>query len=315
MTRNLARSETLLKFYPKAYRQERGEEIVATLQEAAEARVPRFSASDQLSVVWHGLRVRLGLTTETMFGKALDLAAIPDLVTGAFFGLYLIISGDLPVVSSRFFYPRFGPFLTVGPLLYLVWIIGVGAVFEWPQFRRRIAAICMALTLSGEIAAKVIHRNPNMWEIAILLSLGLPSLLAPTVSVTRRRLLLSLAVGFCSVAILFFTTRPLNSRGFFNSFYWSGTYEIVRRLPYVDLLLIALFMTLWFAKRREIASAMVILSSPWIVVGVVYPLTLPYLQINALNVVALVIWSIAIVSMVTTSRYRPQPHSSIELTQ
>jgi hypothetical protein len=157
MTRNLARSETLLRFYPKAYRQERGEEIVATLQEAAEARVPRLSPSDQLSVVLHGVRVRLGLTTETMFGKALDLAAIPGLVMGAFFGLYLFISGDLPVVSSRFFYPRFGPFVTVGPLLYLVWIIGVGAVLEWPQFRRRIAAICMALALSGEIAAKVIH--------------------------------------------------------------------------------------------------------------------------------------------------------------
>jgi hypothetical protein len=83
----------------------------------------------------------------------------------------------------------------------------------------------------------------------------------------------------------------------------------------VDLLLIALFMTLWFTKRREIASAVVILSSPWIVVAVVYPLTLPYLQVNALNVAALVIWSIAIVSMVTASRYRPQPPSSVELTQ
>jgi hypothetical protein len=313
VTRELARSQSLLKFYPKAYRQERGEEIVATLQEAAEARVPRLSASDQVSVALHGLRVRLGLTTETMFGKALDLAAIPGIVMGAFFGLYLFISGDLPVVSSKFFYPHFGPFLTVGPLLYLVWIIGVGAVFEWPQFRRRIAAICMALTLAGEIMAKVIHRNPNMWEIAILLSLGLPSLLAPTVSVTRRRILPSLAVGFCTIAILFITTRPLTNPGFFNSFYWSGTYEIVWRLPYVDLLLIVLFVTLWFTKRREIASALVILSSPWIVVGVVYPLTLPYLHVNALNVVALVIWAIGIVSIVTTSRYRPQRPPSVEL--
>jgi Na+/H+ antiporter NhaD/arsenite permease-like protein len=87
----------------------------------------------------------------------------------------------------------------------------------------------------------------------------------------------------------------------------------VWRLPYVDLLLIALFVTLWFTKRREIASALVILSSPWIVVGVVYPLTLPYLHVNALNVVALVIWAIGIVSIVTTSRYRPQRPPSVEL--
>jgi hypothetical protein len=56
--------------------------------------------------------------------------------------------------------------------------------------------------------------------------------------------------------------------GFFNSFYWSGTYEIVRRQPYVDVLLLALFAVLWITKRREVASAALILSSPWIIVGV-----------------------------------------------
>jgi len=49
---------------------------------------------------------------------------------GAFFGVYLLISGDLPVVNSRFFYPHFGPFLTVGPLLYVIWILGVVVVLS-----------------------------------------------------------------------------------------------------------------------------------------------------------------------------------------
>lgn len=133
MTRGPDRSQRLLRFYPRAYRDQRGEEIVATLHEAAEARVPRVALSDQISVAQYGLRVRLGLTSETMFGKALDIAAIPGLVMGAFFGLYLLISGDLPVVSSKFFYPQFGPFLTVGPLFYLVWVLGVVVVPEWPQ--------------------------------------------------------------------------------------------------------------------------------------------------------------------------------------
>jgi hypothetical protein len=250
-----------------------------------------------------------------MFGKALDLAAIPGLVMGAFFGLYLMFAGDLPVVSSRYFFPRFGPFLTVGPLLYLVWILGVAAVFEWPQFRRRIAGLCMVLTLAGEIVAKAMYRNPNQWEIAILLSLGLPSLLAPTVSIARRRVLPSLAVGVGTFALLFFFTRSSVNPGFFNSFYWSGTYEIAGHLPYVDLLLIAVVVTLWFTRRREIASAMVILSSPWIVVSVLYPLALPHLPVNAFNVVALFIWAIGIVAIVTTSRYRPQRPSSIEFSQ
>jgi hypothetical protein len=301
-----------MKFYPKAYREERGEEIAATLHEVAEDRGLRLSSSDQLSVVRHGLQVRLGLTTETMFGKALDLAAIPGLVMGASFGLYLMFAGDSPVVSSRYFFPRFGPFLTVGPLLYLVWVLGVAANFEWPQFRRRIAGICMALTLTSEIVAKAMYRNPNQWKIAILLSLGLPSLLAPTVSITRRRILPGLAVGFATFALLFLVTRSSVNPGFFNSFYWSGTYEMVWRLPYVDLLLVLLVVTLWLTKRREIASAVVILASPWMVVGVVYPLTLQYLQVNAINVIALAIWAIGIVAIVTTSRYRPQHTFSIE---
>jgi len=69
MSQNPARSRNLLKFYPKAYREERGEEIVATLQEAAEARVPRASLSDQISVALYGVRVRLGLTSETMLAR------------------------------------------------------------------------------------------------------------------------------------------------------------------------------------------------------------------------------------------------------
>jgi hypothetical protein len=313
MTQNLSRPQKLLKFYPKAYREERGEEIVATLQEAAEARVPRVSLSDQISVALYGVRIRSGLTSETMFGKALDIAAIPGLVMGAFFGAYLLISGDLPVVTSRFFYPHFGPFLTVGPVLYLVWILGVVVVFEWPQYRRRIAGACMTLTIVGELLAKLAHRNPNAWEIAILVSLGLPSLLAPDVYVTRRRILPSLCVGVATFATLFVETNTRVNPGFFNSFYWSGTYELVRRQPYVDVLLLALFAVLWFAKRREVASAVLILSSPWIIVGVAYPMSLQYLHVDTLNVIALIAWAVGMVCIVTTSRYRPQSPASVEL--
>jgi hypothetical protein len=314
MTNNLARSKKLLGFYPKAYREERGEEIAATLQEAAEARIPRVPLGDQISVALYGVRIRLGLTSETMFGKALDIAAIPGLVMGAFFGVYLLIAGDLPVVSSRFFYPHFGPFLTVGPRLYLVWILGVVVVLEWPQYRRRIAGVCMTLTIVGELLAKLAHRNPNVWEIAILVSLGLPSLLAPDVYVTRRRILPSLGVGFVTCATLFVVTNTRVNPGFFNSFYWSGTYEIVRRQPYVDVLLLALFAVLWITKRREVASAVLILSSPWIIVGVAYPMSLRYLQVEPLNVIALIAWALGMVCIVTTSRYRPQSSASVELT-
>ncbi len=314
MTSELDRSRKLLNFYPKAYREERGDEIVATLQEAAEARVPRASLSDRISVAQYGVRVRLGLTSETMFGKALDIAAIPGLVMGAFFGLYLLVSAELPLVNSKFFSPDFGPFLTVGPLLYLVWILGVVVVFEWPQYRRRIAATCMTLTIVGELLAKLAQRNPNVWEIAILVSLGIPSLLAPDVYVTRRRVLPSLSVGLVTFAALFLFTDSHANPGFFTSFYWYGTYEIAHRQPYVDIFLLALFAVLWITKRREVASAALILASPWLIVGVAYPLSLRNLQVNALNVIALIAWAVAMALIVTTSRYRPRPPSSVEVT-
>lgn len=313
MTREPERSRQLLKFYPKAYREERGDEIVATLQEAAEARVPRASLSDRLSVAQYGLRIRLGLTSETMFGKALDIAAIPGLVMGAFFGIYLMISADLPVVSSKFFVPDFGPFLTVGPLLYLVWVVGVVVVFEWPQYRRRVAGVCMSLTFVGESIAKIVHRNPNIWEIAILMSLGVPSLLAPDVLVTRRKVLPSLSIGLATFATLYFVTNNTAHPRFFTSFYWYGTYQIANRQPYVDAMLLVLFAVLWVTKRREVASAALILASPWIIVGVAYPLSLQYLSVDVLNVIALIAWAVGMALIVTTSRYRPRPPASIEL--
>ena len=313
MTPGSERSQNLLKFYPKAYREERGEEIVATLQEAAEARVPRASLGDQISVAQYGLRIRLGLTSETMFGKALDVAAIPGLVMGAFFGIFLLISAELPVVNSRFFYPHFGPFLTFAPLIYLMWVLAVVVVLEWPQYRRRVAVVVMTLTIVGEIIAKLIHRNPNIWEIAILVSLGLPSLLAPDVLVTRRKVLPMLSVGLATFVALYFVTDSHANPGFFVSFYWYGTYEIAHRQPYVDAVLLALFALLWVTKRREVASAILILSSPWIIVGVAYPLSLENLPVSVLNVIALIAWAVAMTLIVTTSRYRPRPPASLEL--
>jgi hypothetical protein len=122
-----------------------------------------------------------------------------------------------------------------------------------------------------------------------------------------------LCVGLATFATLFFATNSRVNPGFFNSFYWSGTYEIVRRQPYVDVLLLALFAALWITKRREVASAALILSSPWIIVGVAYPLSLQHLKVDSLNVIALIAWAVGMVCIVTTSRYRPQSVASVEL--
>jgi hypothetical protein len=62
----------------------------------------------------------------------------------------------------------------------------------------------MTLTIVGESLAKLVHRNPNIWEITVLVSLGLPNLLAPDVYVTRRRVISSLSVDLATFATLVF---------------------------------------------------------------------------------------------------------------
>jgi hypothetical protein len=306
-----------MRCYPRKYRQERGGEIVATLHEIEESNGAGLSFGNKLSVVCHGLQVRLGLTTESMFGKALDLAATPGLVMGAFFGIYLFIWGDVAIIHSNGFVPLFGPFFTVGPLLYLVWILGVAAVFEWPKFRRSIAGLMMTVTVLGEIVAKTVHRNPNVWVIALLVSLGIPSVLAPTLVETRRRTWQSFAVGLGTLVILGYVLHPINP-GFFTSIYWSAGFQFSEHMPIVDALLVVTVMTLWLTHRREIASAVIILSSPWVVIATVYSLTMSY-QLgfsypydNGFNLGFLILWFIGMLTIVTASRYRPHRQSPIE---
>jgi len=42
-------------------------------------------------------------------------------------------------------------------------------------------------------------------------------------------------------------------------------------------------------------------------------MSLEYLQVDALNVIALIAWAIGMVLIVTTSRYRPRPPAEVEL--
>jgi hypothetical protein len=48
-------------------------------------------------------------------------------------------------------------------------------------------------------------------------------------------------------------------------------------------------------------------------VGVAYPMSLRYLHVDILNVIALIAWAVGVALIVTTSRYRPRPTASTEL--
>ncbi|MEY9946035.1 hypothetical protein [Kitasatospora sp. GAS1066B] len=73
----------LLRLYPAAYRQQHGEEIAALHWEAREAAAgPVARARESLDLFGHAARVRLGISSATVAGKALGAAA-PYVLVGA----------------------------------------------------------------------------------------------------------------------------------------------------------------------------------------------------------------------------------------
>ena len=84
----------LLLIYPKAYREERGEEILGTLLDASPSHKWYPALRDVLDVTLHGLQMRLGLTADRFVGRVLGLAAMPGLVIAAVLSIFLSIFGE-----------------------------------------------------------------------------------------------------------------------------------------------------------------------------------------------------------------------------
>ena len=116
------RYRRLLSAYPAWYRSERGEEILSTLRESAQARGGRVSLGEAVSLLAHGLAVRFDLSERGALGALAARLASPGLALAALLATVALVFGELLAPSYMGGPAHPGPFLTVGPIAYAAWI-------------------------------------------------------------------------------------------------------------------------------------------------------------------------------------------------
>ena len=307
MTTRDNRVQSLIKFDPRRYREIRGDEVIATVLDVSDGDGGHLRLGTQIDLILRGLQVRFGVTGESLLGRSLNRAAMPGMVMAANFGLLLFIFGDIPRSSwmAQTSINRFGWFVSIGPFIYLVWIVGTIAAFEWPTLRRSIALLCVGLSAVAMVVGKLNQISPNFWQVSILISLGMPCVLDPVLIQAKRRVLKDIGVGLFGCLALLCTFLPDLPKFNLGSFYWFGTYYISHELPRIDLVFILIAIGLTMIKRWEWLGAMIILSGPIVVVAVIYPFSLTW---NASSpkvaLPSILIWIFGAILLVFKSRFR-----------
>lgn len=215
------RYERLLVAYPPPYRSARGEEIVATLLEAAEPgqRIPR--AADVADLVAGGLRQRLGVAAIAGFCGGLVTAAPIAVAFAA--GISAFAWWRLEPVAATVHIggsPLFGEFRTLGPLAYVAWLAaGLASVFLRRAVSRAVIGLAIAVTVVGVplLAAVTSVERPPLWILMTLTGFGALALAGsgPAAGAPSRPPLderLGVAAGAVAVALsasaIAVTTRP-----------------------------------------------------------------------------------------------------------
>jgi hypothetical protein len=261
----------LLLIYPRAYREERGEEILGTLLDASPSHKSYPGLRDVLDVTLHGMQLRLGLTADRFVGRVLGLAAMPGLVIAAVLSIFLSIFGEwLPHVGRAA--PMNGPLSTVGLLVYIAWVLGAASALIWPHRRRVFAAVCVFATVL--VVASTVGRHgfptarPAM--MALVAGFGLPCVFAPIREPVRHRLAASLAVGVTSAMLIWSFIATQRWGPFYGGFYWLGTYRLGRSMPYIAGAVLVAVCVFLLLRRIDVAGALVVLASPFVIVSTSY---------------------------------------------
>jgi hypothetical protein len=239
----------LLRVYPRSYREQRGEEMLATLLETSTG-THHSDTRDAADVLIHAVQMRLGLTTERFAGRVLDVAATPGLALAAAFSIYFFVFVELfrfiyrsygltgAVVNGRWSYvvqTHFGPFSTTGILIYLGWILVAAGALVWPFHRRSFAAFGVGVTVLAMALGKLFFAAPRAPLMLVIVALALPAVLAPRPDYARNRFGSSAVAAVALLALLWWRSGPqiLNEalwygrgRPSFGSLYAGSVYDL-----------------------------------------------------------------------------------------
>ena len=164
------RYRRLLIAYPDSYRRQRGDELLGTLLDTARPGQRRPTVADATDLVLGGLRQRLGGTVAADLEAGIALAApfALALAAGLCGFLWLTVERLPDGLDSA------GPFLTVGPAAYAVWLVAalLRAVLPAAASRVPVATAMTVTVLLVPAAAATGYERPPLWVVFALLGFG-----------------------------------------------------------------------------------------------------------------------------------------------
>jgi hypothetical protein len=273
MNRNEKTISRLIKVYPRSYRNERGDEIVATLLEATSHSGAHLGILDVLDLVAHGLEVRLGLTSERIGGRVLDAAAVPGLLIAA--GLSAFLLGNaLWLPHSSLPQPlRTGIFHTFGPVVYAIWISGVAGSLLWPQRRRIFATICVLGTLAAIPIGVLFFASANLTMMVVLMGFGIPCMLAPIEIASDQRSAWRISSGVALFIVVWWFGGGVGKSGqghIYLSIEWVSVPRLGSAVSWIVGISFVTTCLLLILRRTTAAGALVLLAAPWLAVAADY---------------------------------------------
>ncbi|MGH3713945.1 MAG: hypothetical protein ACRDT4_10870 [Micromonosporaceae bacterium] len=263
------RYRTLLRAYPKSYRERRGEEILGTLLDTAGPGQSRPSLADATDLIAAGVRQRLAVDAVPSLHRGLLLAAPLALGLAAGLSLFFWLGTELapfrPLAEQRV-----GPFMTLAPVAYVAWLLAVLAPLAVPRFGRRPwIGLALVATLAVPLVALLSpYGAPPGYVTALLAGLGLVAL-AGDVAPARQGA--AVAGGMLAVAGLGFGIawaqgyglRELSRIGYDN-----GQLRAAAVLALLGLLTVTGFGIAQVVRRRDTswlwAAAVLLLPVGWL---------------------------------------------------
>jgi hypothetical protein len=176
------RYRRLLAAYPTAYREERGNEIVATYLDAADSDRRWPSVADVADVLRGGVWQRLRSSGAVGLAASVPVAATFALTAAAALSAVWLVSVELGPAQPGLVMAPVGPFLSLGGTVWIAWLGVALAALGLPALvaRRFLAAALTATVAVVPVAALSGYSRPPLLVLVPQVALGLLALGWPT---------------------------------------------------------------------------------------------------------------------------------------
>lgn len=189
----------LLLCYPRRWRAARGEELLGTLLDGAEAAGrTRPTGAEAADLVVHGLATRCAVGAGVLPAGVRDATATLALAVGAGLSAVCLVMAERqpgvdqrlaawPTVAHPWADRGLGPFLTTGPLVFVPWLVALAAAVAG---RRRIMRVALVVTCPATGAVLALGRytdllRPPLSLLLVLAALAVPALAGAGAAVRR----------------------------------------------------------------------------------------------------------------------------------